>query len=478
MNRRSFLSKSVLLGTGTALSGMYAPAVSGESYPGIRKRISKNDKIILGVMGLGPRNLFLIEEFIKQGAEIAYICDVDTRRFANGLKACSGERWSSRTELDWEVSGTVKGQSRIPKTTQDFRVMLDDKEVNAMIISPGTHWAPLATIMACQAGKDVYVEKPMSHNVHEGRKMVEAAREYRKIVQVGSQNRSGLYHEQAIEYLKEGNIGKVHYIRVLNMLNGSLGKPGPYPEMPVPKEFDYEMWCGPAPKRPYNSNKTAPGVWRYFWEYSGSDSESIHQLDIARWAASSLTGLDYPLSVYSLGSVRYPDRAADIPDSLHTIYDYGDITLSLEVDWWSSLIKVPHEIRVSRSRFPEWQFCGTRVEIYGTQGMMYLGRHGGGWQAFDANGELIAIMTGVNPVKEHIANFIDCVHTREMPNADVERAHISQSISHMAYISYRVGNQVLKIDGSRELFIGNNEANSLLSRQEGGRDPWKIPSEV
>src|SRR5690554_3648960 len=203
------------------------------------KKNLSGDKMILGVMGLGGRNLFLIEEFIKQGAEIAYICDVDTRRFANGLKACSGESWADRTSQDWEVSETSQGQSRIPKTTQDFRRMLDDKEITAMIISPGTHWAPLATVMACQAGKDVYVEKPMSPNVYEGRKMVEAARKYSKIVQVGSQNRSGQYHEKAIEFLKEGHIGKVHYIRVLNMLDGRLGSPGPYPEMPVPSEVDY-----------------------------------------------------------------------------------------------------------------------------------------------------------------------------------------------------------------------------------------------
>ncbi|RIH67016.1 gfo/Idh/MocA family oxidoreductase [Mariniphaga sediminis] len=470
INRRRFIAKSALIGSGVVISGIYNSAIA--------KKVNANDKIILGVMGLGGRNLYLIEEFIKQGAEIAYICDVDKRRIANGLKACSGESWQHRTEQDWEVTQASMGQSRIPKTTQDFRKILEDKEVTAMIISPGTHWAPLATIMACQAGKDVYVEKPMSPNVYEGRKMVEAARKYSRIVQVGSQNRSGQYHEKAIEYLKAGNIGKIHYIKVLNMLKGQLGYPGPYPEVSIPSEFDYDMWCGPASKLPYNPKKTGPGVWRYFWEYSGSDSESIHQLDVARWVASALTGIDYPVSVYGKGEVRYPEHVADIPDSLTAIYDYGDITLSLEVDWWTSLIKVPHEIRASKALFPDWQFTGTRIEIYGTNGMMYLGRHGGGWQAFNEKGETIAIMTGNNPVKKHIANFMDCIRTRETPNADVERAHISQAISHMAYIAYRTGNQLLKIDGSTETFIDNNEANKLLARQDGGRSPWKIPDQV
>ncbi|MDD4107850.1 MAG: Gfo/Idh/MocA family oxidoreductase [Prolixibacteraceae bacterium] len=472
--RRQFVEKTLL---GSA--GIIGGSVGLLAQPVISNRpVSANDKIILGVMGLGGRNCFLIEEFLKQGAEVAWICDVDTRRFENGLRACRGDSWESRTPQDFRWTGDSPGQKRVPKTTQDFRRILDDKEVNAMLIAPGTHWSPLGTIMACQAGKDVYVEKPMSSNVYEGRKMVEAARKYNKIVQVGSQNRSGLYHKKAIEYLKAGNIGKVHYIRVLNMLNGRLGSPGPYPEMEIPREVDYDMWCGPAPKRPYNTKKTASGVWRYFWEYSGSDSESIHQVDVARWVATELSGHEYPDSVYSKGSVRYPDRVADIPDSIQALFDYGDITLSMEIDWWTSLVKVPQDIRWSETEYPEWQFLGTRIEIYGTEGMMYLGRHGGGWQAFGKDGSLKDQMKGVMPIKEHIANFLNCVKSRELPNADVERAHISQAISHIAYISYRVGNQLLKIDGNTEMFAGNSEANALLSRPDGGRSPWKIPDKV
>jgi predicted dehydrogenase len=474
LSRRRFVEKSLLGGAGILGGSLGLMAQPAES----KGRVSANDKIILGVMGLGGRNCFLIEEFIKQGAEVAYICDVDKRRIPDGLKACRGESWQARTPQDFRWTESSPGQSRVPKTTQDFRDMLDDKEINAMIISPGTHWAPLATIMACQAGKDVYVEKPLSHDVYEGRKMVEAARKYNRIVQVGAQNRSGRYHEKAIEYLKAGNIGKVHYIRVLNMLNGRLGSPGPYPGMAVPKEFDYDMWCGPAPKVPYNPKKTGPGVWRYFWEYSGSDSESIHQLDVARWVTTELTGLEYPRSVYSMGDVRYPDRVADIPDSLKAFYDYGDIAMSLEIDWWTRLIKVPHDIRWSESRFPDWQLTGTRIEIYGTEGMMYLGRHGGGWQAFDTDGQPAAMLTGIMPIKEHIANFMDCVRSRKLPNCDIEKGHISQAISHMAYISYRMGNILLKIDGDKERFIDNSEANALLTRPDGGRAPWKIPDKV
>jgi predicted dehydrogenase len=453
--RRQFVEKS-LMGSAGIIAGT-AGLMAQSARTG---KIGANDKIIMGVMGLGPRNCFLMEEFIKQGAEIAYVCDVDTRLYEKGINAS-------------------KAQKKLPKTVQDFRRMLDDKSVTAMVIAPGTHWAPLATVMACQAGKDVYVEKPLSHDVYEGRKMIEAARKYNRIVQVGCQNRSGQYHEKAIEHLRAGVIGKVHYVRVLNMLDGTLGKPGPYPEMPVPKEVDYDMWCGPAPKGPYNINKTAPRIWRYFWDYSGGDSESIHQLDVARWVISSLVGQEYPRSVYSNGSVRFPERVADLPDSMKTIFDYGDITLSFEVNWWMSyMVKVPQDIRWSNTLFPEWQSTGTRIEIYGSEGMMYLGRHGGGWQTFGPSGEPGPSMGGIMPVNEHLANFLECMRNRQMPNGDIEKAHISQAISHMAYISYRTGNQLLNIDGASERFIENDKANELLARPDGGRAPWKIPESV
>ncbi len=459
LTRRQFIGKSLLGGAGViaGTTGLMAQT----AHPG---KFAPSDKIILGVMGLGGRNCWLIKEFIKQGAEIAYICDVDTRRYDDGYSAC-------------------KGQKKRPKAVQDFRRILDDKDVTAMLIAPGTHWAPLGTIMSCQAGKDVYVEKPMSHDVFEGRKMVEAARKYKRIVQVGSQNRSGQYHEKAIEFLRAGNMGEVHNIRVLNMLDGRRGEPGPYPEMIVPREVDYDMWCGPAPKRPYNTKKTAPGVWRNFWDYSGSDSESIHQLDVGRWITSALVGHDYPSSIYSNGSVRFPERNADLPDSMTSIFDYGDIQMSFELTWWTPyMIKVPrspdNNIRWDNTVFPEWQFTGTRIEIYGSKGIMYLGRHGGGWQTFDNNGDPGPSLGGIMPINEHIANFLDCIRSRQLPNADVEKAQVSQAISHMAYISYRVGNQLLKLDGANERFIRNNDANELLARPDGGRSPWEIPNQV
>jgi len=448
INRRQFLKKGVAGGVGIA-------AVSGGllSHP---KTVSANDKIVIGVMGLGERDCFLIKEFLKQPeVEIAYICDADIRRYKNGFEAASA-------------------QKKKPQAVQDFRSMLDDKNVNALIIGAGSHWGPLATIMSCQAGKDVYVEKPFSHDIYEGRKAVEAARKYQRVVQVGSQNRSGEYIKNAIEHIRSGKLGEVHFVRVLNMLNGKRGVPGPYPARPIPPEFDYDMWCGPAPKRAYNPNKTAPGVWRNFWDYSGSDSESIHQLDIARW----VIGQEYPRSVHSVGRVSFPERVADLPDTMSTIFDYEDMTLSFDLTWWTpNMIKTPWPTRNS-DKFPYWPLNGTKIEIYGSNGMMMLGRHGGGWQVWGPEGELVSSEYGRMPVPEHIGDFLNCMKTRNKPNADVEIGHISQAIVHMAYISYRLGNRILSVDAASETFINDNEANRYLKRPGHGRAPWKIPKEV
>ncbi len=448
INRRRFLKKSMTGGVGIA-----ATAGGMLLHP---KTVSANDKIVIGVMGLGERACFLIKEFLKfPEVEIAYICDADTRRFKDGFDAAST-------------------QKKKPQAVQDFRKMLDDKNVNALIIGAGSHWGPLATIMSCQAGKDVYVEKPFSHDIYEGRKAVEAARKYQRVVQVGSQNRSGEYIKDAIKKIRSGELGEVHFVRVLNMLNGKRGVPGPYPACPVPPEFDYDMWCGPAPKRAYNPKKTAPGVWRNFWDYSGSDSESIHQVDIARW----LIGQEYPRSVHSVGRISFPERVADFPDTLSTIYDYEDLTLVFDLTWWTpNMIKTTPEIR-SSDQFPHWPLNGTKIEIYGSNGMMVLGRHGGGWQMWGPKGELVSSEYGRMPVPEHIGNFLNCMKTRNKPNADVETGHISQAIVHMAYISYRLGNRKLVVDAASETFINDDEANRYLKRPGNGRDPWKIPENV
>ena len=197
------------------------------------KAAASSDQVVVGVMGVGGRGTFLTQEFASRpDVEIAYVCDVDRRKFPKAVK----------------VVEDAKGKT--PKTVGDFRRMLEDKSVDAIVCATPDHWHGLATVMACQAGKDIYVEKPASHDIWEGQKMVEAARKYKRVVQVGMQNRSSSYGRAARELIQSGKLGSVHLVRVYNMLNRTPVERTP--DTAPPEGFDWDMWLGPGPLRLYN----------------------------------------------------------------------------------------------------------------------------------------------------------------------------------------------------------------------------------
>jgi len=438
-NRREFIKSSV--GAAATLTMLSK-----------RKSFAANDKVILGVMGLGGRGTYLAERFAgRPDAEVAYLCDADTRRFARARNAVE------------EV------QDIKPKLVQDFRRILDDSSVDALVNATPDHWHALGTIKACQAEKDVYVEKPLAHNVWEGRKMVEAARRYKRVVQVGMQTRSAPYMKNAAEYIRSGKLGDVHLVRVFNMMKHSAMGKGSV--QPIPEGFDYDMWCGPAPKLPYNPARR----WLNLWEYSCGPiaGDAIHQLDLARYLFGDKP---YPDTVVHAGGVNALNDGREIPDTQLVTYEYGKLTLLSEAALWMPYMnKTPSSIRDS-DKFPNWPFSSTKIEVLGTEGFMYVGRHGGGWQAYDANGELIRSEYGRQADKEHQDNFIDCIRTRNLPNADVEQGHYSVLLCHLANISYRLGNEKLRFDPKTESFIGTPQANRYLKRTY--RHPWVIPEKV
>ena len=410
------------------------------------------EKIIMGVMGLGGRGTDLAEKVAQRpDVEIAYLSDPNTRRFARAR------------EVVEEAQGTR------PKMVQDFREILDDSSVDALIIATPDHWHGLGTIMACQAGKDVYVEKPMAHNIWEGRKMIEAARKYKRVIQVGMQSRTAPYTRKAKAYIQSGKMGDIHLVRVFNMMRHS--KQRDVPDQPVPEGFDYDLWCGPAPKLPYNPSRR----WLNQWEYSCGPipGDAVHQLDLARYL---MNDIPYPKTVAHAGGVNALTDGRETPDTQLATFEYGSLTLMMEAALWTPYIKkIPGDIRDS-DRFPDWPFCSTRVEILGTEGFMYYGRHGGGWQAYDANGELVRSEYGRQADKEHQDNFIDCIRTRKKPNANVEIGHQTALLCHMANISYRVGNQKLEFDPQTETFTNCDQANKYLKREY--RKPWVVPDNV
>jgi predicted dehydrogenase len=429
------------VGSAAALAVMSPRRVRGAS-----------DKIVIGVMGLGGRGTYLAESFARRpDAEIAYLCDTDTRRYARAREAVE------------------EAQNRRPKLVQDFRRILDDRDVDVIVNATPDHWHALGSIMACQAEKDVYVEKPMAHNIREGRKMIEAARKYGRVIQVGMQSRSAPYTKKAKEYIQSGKLGDVYLVRVFNMMQHR--KQGDSPSRPVPEGFDYDMWCGPAPMIPYKPSRR----WLNQWEFSCGPiaGDAVHQLDCARYL---LGDIPYPKTVSHAGGVNSLRDGRETPDTQFATFDYGSLTLTLEAALWTPYMKkTPGDIRDS-DRFPNFPFSSTKVEICGTEGFMQYSRHGGGWQAFNSNGELVHSEYGRQADKEHKDNFIDCVRTRKKPNANAEIGHQSVLLCHLANISYRVGNKQLEFDAKTETFTNNDQANKYLGRTY--RKPWVVPDNV
>ena len=417
------------------------------------------NKVVLGIMGVGGRGRALLTSLVKRSdVKIKYICDADTRCYGPAAEI------------------VIEGHDYKPEFVQDFRKMLDDPQVDAIVIATSDRWHALATIMACQAGKDVYVEKPLSLSIWDGRKMVEAARKYRRIVQVGTQSRSAPYTEKAAEYIRSGKLGDIHLARVFLMQES-----GPIQVadvQPVPEGLDYDLWCGPSPMLPYRPGQWFWRLWDFYVGYIMADM--IHQIDLARY----LIGRDYPETVCSAGGVYQFDDGREQPDTHFTTFEFDKLTLLFEASLWSPYM---HRIVLlkDQSKFPDWPFCATKVEICGTKGLMCFGRHGGGWQVFEGDARVRQSKTVVSEPAElkfgsiidvHFEDFVSCIRTRRKPKADVEEVHRSMVLCHLANISYRVGNRKLKFDGETERFVNDAEADKYLKANY--RKPWIVPDEV
>lgn len=447
VNRRDFIRHSILAGAAVGASSITAKAQDDAS--------GANDRVIIAFMGCGGRGQFLLDEFAKRDdVEIRWLADPDSRRHAGAQQKLAA---ANRPEA---------------RTTQDFREVLDDPEVDGIVGALPDHWHAPATVFACQAGKDMYVEKPTSHSIWESRKMIEAARKYNRVVQVGAQNRSNEYCYAAYEHIRSGEFGDVHFARVLNSkLRPDIGNP---PDSETPEGVDYDMWLGPAPLRPFNENHFHY-AWHWFWDYSGGDiiNDGVHQMDIARWMIDKT----YPKAVSSGGGMFYYKDAQETPDTHTVSWDFDDMTMSFEQCLWAPYMqKTAMDVR-DTDTLPTWPFSGTRIEIYGTKQMMFFSRHGGGWQCFDADGNSAKIHHGrFSPSNTaHIGNYIDCIRSRELPNGDIEKVHYSTLLCHYGNIAYRTGRR-LHIDPQTEGFINDDEANAYVKRTY--REPWVIPDVV
>lgn len=440
VDRRQFLKRTA--GAAVALTG-FSPLQSAEP----------NNQVVVGVMGLGGRGTFLARQFASRpDVRVAYLCDADTRRFAAARKAIE------------------QVQGRPVECVQDFRRILDDPSVDVLINATPDHWHGLGTILACQAGKHVYVEKPLAHNAWEGRKMVEAARKYQRVVTVGTQTRSALYARAARELVQAGRLGEIRLVRVYNLMQHPRQNLGP--EQPVPEGLDWDLWCGPAAKLPY-----VPGrAWLNTAEFSCGPipGDAVHQLDLARYVMGDPPP---PRTVSHTGGIEVLRDGRDTPDTQYAVFQYDDFTLLFQGALWTPYMKkIPPAIR-DGDQFPDWPFCATRIELLGTRAYMYLGRHGGGWQVFDDNHQLIAQAYGRQADSQHIDNFLHCVRTGARPNADVEQGHQSTLLCHLANAAWRAGNRTLRFDPQTESFPDAPEANRFL-RRASYRPPWIVPDKI
>jgi predicted dehydrogenase len=372
--------------------------------------------------------------------EIAQVCDVDESFFPIAQKLLSDkERPQARTE-------------------KDLRRVLEDKSIDAVVVATPDHWHALATIWACQAGKHVYVEKPASHNLREGRLMVEAARKYTRVVQLGTQSRTNESIGRAVELVRSGKLGKIPMAKA--WIAGPRPNIGHEKDAAVPKGVDYDLWLGPAPERAFTQNRFHYR-WHWMWDYGTGElgNNGIHALDRLRW----LLNLEAPTRITASGGKFFYDDDQETPDTLTVVYDFPSCCVTWEHRIWSK--EKPRDGLI----------------LYGENGTLVFD-HKGGWHVENGieasdNGEGAGKGDDWSP---HLRNFLDCIKqssgsTVRRPAADIEEGHKSTRLCHLGNIAFRTGRSI-RFDEKTETCIDDKEANRLLGRTY--RKPFVVPDSV
>jgi len=439
--RRDFIVKSARVAAASIIGQqLFAPSVLGA-----------NERINVALVGCGGRGRYVARGLVEQGAKLVHICDVSTERMDG---------------LEQFVSAV---QAEKPKRSQDMRTVFEDKDVDAVAVVTPDHWHALATVWACQAGKDVFVEKPHAHSIVESRKMIEASERYGRIIQVGTQNRSAPYIEAARDYVQSGKLGKIGLVHVYNLKSGKpffLGESGK-----APAGLDWDRWLGPAPSRSYYEKIFKHG-WLNFWDYSNGDlsDDGVHQLDLALKIMGDPEG---PAITSSTGGRLVYKDDSETPDVQTTQYTFKDFILTFEMTNYPRYMQKSTATIRRNDKFPYWTQNSTRVEIYGSELMMTIGRMGGGWQVMTSGGRVEDQMYGRVPDAAHYKNFLECVKSRKKPNADIRIAHKAFSSIMLAVIAHKLGNGTVRFDWRNERFTGDDEANKFLTVQ--GREKYRMP---
>ncbi|HEY2932438.1 MAG TPA: Gfo/Idh/MocA family oxidoreductase [Acidobacteriota bacterium] len=442
-SRRKFFTDSLYLGAAGMTALAAAPAVQDANH----RILGANDRIRAGLIGCGGMGRSDLRDFLRnKNTECAALCDVDDEQSARTARFAE-EQFSQKPSL----------------MARDFRKVLDDKGIDAVIVATPDHWHALPAVMACQAGKDVYVEKPLSLTIAEGRIMVEAARRHNRVVQMGTQQRSATHYAEAINYVQSGKLGKIRLVRTWAYQDW-MGNIPRVPDTEPPSTVDYDLWLGPAPKRPFNKNRFHFN-FRWYWDYAGGlmTDWGAHMIDIANWGM----GIKAPNSAMSVGGkYGFPDDAEETPDTQQVLWGFPDFSMVWE-----------HATAIGRG--PEARDHG--VAFHGNNGVLVVDR--GGWEVYPesertgrrreyrAAGVPRQGAGGEDYHLAHVKNFIDCMHSRKRPSSDVEIGHNSMIACHLGNIAFRMGRRI-QWDVENERVVGDAEANLYISRPY--RAPWKL----
>ena len=403
-----------------------------------------NDKLNVAVIGTGGMGTGHVRALsARTDVNLTWLCDVDSKRLATAA----------------EVVNQAKGKA--PQTTKDLRQVLADKSIDAVWIATPDHWHTPAALLALEAGKHVYVEKPCSHNVREGRLLVDAAKRTGKVVQVGTQSRSTECVREGIQRVLDGEIGEVLISKAWNsQLRGSIGKsqPGTPPEY-----LDYDTWLGPAPAVPYRPN-LLPGIWRWWYDFGCGDigNDGVHDIDVALWGLGVTT---HPSRVSCFGSKMFFDDDQQFPDTQYSICDYAADPQTgkkkqfiFEQRIWTPYTQEGYE---------------NGAAFYGTKGVLIMG-HSVGWKLYGPRNKLIGEKTGSADLVAHHTNFLDCIRgTVKQTNAHPMVGHLAATVVHLSNIAARV-DSVLHFNPETEQ-IANHEAANKLVRRQYREGHWSVP---
>jgi len=440
-SRRRFIRTSFASAVGL---GLTSPLVRASASPSLfgglgNSILGANDKVRFGIVGSGGRGQSLMKTFLEnEKVDCAVICDVDDAMIAEALKLVEEKRENK------------------PDVVKDFRRVVDRDDVDVVVVGTPDHWHALPTIYACEAGKDVYVEKPLATSIGEGRAMVDCARKYDRVVQMGTQWKSGSHFKDAIAYVHSGKLGKIRQVRCWAYLTWIKG-PGNPQDCAPPEGVDYDLWLGPAPKVPFNPARFH-FTFRWFWDYAGGlmTDWGVHLINLAMW------GMDFPqpLTIASTGGRYMMTDLMETPDTQQAIYEFPDFALIWE-----------HQMQGGYG--PHNREHG--VAFYGKEGTLVLDANG--WEVVPEKDK------SLEPEKhegdsdtaqtQHVENFLDCIRTRERPVEDVELGHRMSAVAHLGNLAFRT-NSTIQWDPEKEQVKGNWEANRLVTQSY--RSPWNLPS--